>query len=573
MILFQTYESFVLLWGVFAGVAVILLQRVLKKQVEASQYSYLRDLLLMGAWILLTIWLGSPQTRFLVGASIFAALVGFAQEFWQNVLWNVCFLLIGLASAVFGPSIQFISFVDGGYIYLTTAATIIATALWFFLFPTILRLLDALPGLVGHLLGVCFSLMLMAVALSSQSLGDAFFMSFTGLILLVGFWSRYVHAHRNVGRAMCAFWGTLVAGTSILGVGKGIAFSALLFVPLGLFALPMVEASYNFLKPSATRDYYRKLIDSGLDHLVAVRLMTILCALVGMGVGAWQLENSTVAWVLISLAVLLAFFSLFPLLRSRDASLIPDKKPVLWGVPIDNVSLNFALSRVKGEIQNLESRTECGIIATVNALTLEEAVADDEYHDILQDTILTLADGTGLLWGLRILGNTVQERVAGIDFAEHLCRMASVNGWGAYFIGADNGIAEMAARRLARKYPGLIISGACDGYCNFDDVGVPNAIAASGAKIVFVAMGVPRQEKWLRHHRHILKNCIAVGLGGSFDVISGKLRRAPVWMQKCGLEWMFRLLQQPSRWRRMLGLPVFVTRVFFTKIGLYRYKR
>lgn len=571
--MFETYESYVLFWGVFAGIAALLLQRVLKKQVDPSQYAYLRDLLLMGAWILLTIWLGSPQTRFLVGVAVFAAIIGFAREFWPNPMWSLCFLGIGLLSSVFGPAIRFVNFVDGQYIFFTTGAAVIATCTWFFVFPVVLGLLDAVPGLVGHLLGVCFSLMLIAVSLSSQTLGDAFFMSFTGLILLAAFWSRYGHAHRIAGSAMCALWGTLVAGTSIIGVGKGIAFSALLFVPLGLFAVPLIEASLSILTLSSSRDhYYRKLINSGFDHLAAVRLITLLCALVGMGVGAWQLENSWLAWGLITLAVFVVLFSIAPLLRRGEkTSLIPDKKPVMWGVPIDNVSLNYALSRVKGEIRN--PRTECGIVATVNALALEEAVVDHDYHDILQNTALTLADGTGLLWALRMLGNTVQERVAGIDFAEHLCRMASVNGWGVYFIGAENDIAERAARQLARKYPGLIISGTHHGFFDFRDEAVPRAIAASGAKIVFAAIGLPRQEKWLKYHGRLLKNCVGVGLGGSFDVISGKFRRAPVWMQRCGLEWLFRLGQQPSRWRRMLGLPVFVIRVFFTKLGFYRYRR
>jgi len=578
--MFQTYQSYVITWGIFAAIVLFVLQRMLKKQLDTSQYIYMRDLLLIGTWMLLTIWLGSPQTRFLVGISILAALLGLAQNLWGSQWWSLSYLGIGLISALFGPSIKFVSFMDGEYIYFSTAASIIATALWFFIFPFMLQLLDVVSSLAGHLLGVCFSLMLMAVSLSAQRLDDAFFMSFTGLIMLVAFWSRYGNPYRSAGHSMCALWGTLVAGSSILGVGKGIAFSALFFLPMGLFALPMIEASMKLINSNHDRDYYyRKLLASGFDHIASVRLITALCALIGMGVGAWQLDNILAASVFIFIASVVVLLIIVPLVFRADksSSRIQSEKPELWGVPVDNVSLSYALSRVTGEINRHESRETdenagCSMIATVNALAIEEALKDREYHNILKNTLLTLSDGTGLKWGLSLLGTPVQERLTGIDFAYYLCRLASINGWPVYFLGAEGNISKMAANALAEKYPGLIIAGARDGYFDFDDERVPKEIMSRGAKILFVAMGIPRQEKWIKRHSAILNRCIAVGLGGSFDVMSGKLKRAPLWMQKVGLEWFYRLIQEPWRWKRMLGLPVFVIRVLLSKFGLYRYK-
>ncbi|MCL2767968.1 MAG: WecB/TagA/CpsF family glycosyltransferase [Synergistaceae bacterium] len=579
--MFQTYQSYVIIWGIFAAIVLFFLQRMLKKQLDTSQYIYMRDLLLMGTWMLLTIWLGSPQTRFLVGIAVLAALIGLAQNLWGNRLWALSYLGVGLISALFGPSIKFVSFVNGEYLYFSTSASIIATALWFFMFPFILQLLDVVPSLTGHLLGVCFSLMLMAVYLSTQRLNDAFFMTFTGLIMLVAFWSRYGNPYRNAGHSMCAFWGVLVAGSSILGVGKGIAFGALFFLPMGLFALPMLEASIKLINSRQERDYYyRKLIASGFDHIASVRLITVLCALIGMGVGAWQLDNILAASVFIAVAVIVVLLTIIPLMLRADksSSRIQSEKPVLWGVPIDNVSINYALSRVTGELHRMEREEDshknagCQMIATVNALAIEAALKDKEYHSILKDTLLTLSDGTGLKWGLSLLGTPVQERVTGIDFAYYLCRLASMNGWPVYFLGAEGNVSKMAANALTEKYPDLIITGARNGYFDFDDEGVPREIVRKGTKILFVAMGIPRQEKWIKRHSDILCKCIAVGLGGSFDVISGKLKRAPLWMQKCGLEWFYRLIQEPWRWRRMLGLPVFVFRILLSKFGLYSYK-
>ena len=577
--MFQTYQSYVVIWGIFAAVVLFILQRMLKKQLDTSQYIYMRDLLLMGTWMLLTIWLGSPQTRFLVGIAVLAALIGLAQNLWGNHLWNLSYLGIGIISALFGPAIQFVSFVDGEYLYFSTTASIIVTALWFSMFPIILQLIDVVPSLTGHLLGVCFSLMLMAMSLSSQNLNDAFFMSFTGLIMLAAFWSRYGSSYRNAGHSMCAFWGTLVAGSSILGVGKGIAFGALFFLPMGLFALPMIEASIKLVKSNQERDYYyRKLIASGFDHIASVRLITALCALIGMGVGAWQLDNILAASVFIAVAAVVVLLTIIPLIfrAQKRSSRIQSEKPVLWGVPIDNVSLSYALSRVTGEINRMDGEfqknTGYRMVATVNALAIEEALKDKEYHNILKDTLLTLSDGTGLKWGLSLLGIHIQERVTGIDFAYYLCRLASMNGWPVYFIGAKGNISKMAANVLAEKYPGLIIAGARNGYFNPDDEGIPREIMLKGTKILFVAMGIPRQEKWIKRHANILDKCIAVGLGGSFDVISGKLKRAPSWMQKCGLEWFYRLMQEPWRWKRTLGLPIFAFRILLSRFGLYHYK-
>ena len=556
----------------------ILIQRILKKQLDTSQYIYMRDLFLMGTWVLLTIWLGSPLTRFLVGIAVFAALIGLHQNLWGSRFSVLSYFGIGLISAIFGPAIEYVRFVDGGYIYFTTSASIIATGLWFFIFPLMLQLLDTIPSMVGHLLGVCFSLMLMAVSLSSQELNDAFFMSFTGLIMLVAFWSRYGNPYRNAFHSMCAFWGTIVAGTAILGVGKGMAFSALFFIPMGLFALPMITASIKLVNSDQDRDYYyRKLISSGFDHLASVRLISASCALIGMGVGAWQYNNTLAASVFIAVAATIVLLTIIPLVFSADrkSSRIQGEKPVLWGIPIDNISLSYALSRVTGEINRIESGDDndrCSLIATINALAMEEAIKDKEYHNILNNTLLTLSDGSGLKFGLSLLGTPVQERVTGIDFTYSLSRLATMNGWPVYFLGAEGDISVIAACKLAEKYPGLIIAGARDGYFDFYDEKIPKDIMRRGTKILFVAMGIPRQEKWIKHHSDILSKCIAVGLGGSFDVISGKLKRAPQWMQKCGLEWFFRLIQEPWRWRRMLRLPIFVFRVLLTKFGMYRYR-
>jgi len=238
-------------------------------------------------------------------------------------------------------------------------------------------------------------------------------------------------------------------------------------------------------------------------------------------------------------------------------------------VNIDNISINYALAKSRGM---LLSPGGIKLVSTVNALAMDEAVRDTEYHRILRRSSIVLSDGMGLLWGLSFLGMPIQERVTGIDFAEQLCRMAAAEGWPVYFLGSSGKTAVACATAMAARYPGLVVAGARDGFFDMENPGVADAVAGSGAKILFVAMGIPRQEKWVARHAVRLGDVLAVGVGGAFDVLSGNLKRAPVFMQKAGLEWFFRLCQEPSRWKKNLRLVTFVVRVLATRVGIYRWK-
>ena len=231
--------------------------------------------------------------------------------------------------------------------------------------------------------------------------------------------------------------------------------------------------------------------------------------------------------------------------------------------------MNYAVSKARGLISNPESDS-AQLIVTLNAIGMENVISDSEFSDAVSNASMVLADGSGLCIGMKILGMPVQERVAGIDFAEQLCRLASVEHWPVYFLGAVGDTAKKCAYMLQEKFPGLIIAGYRDGYFDIRDTNIPDRIAQSGAKILLVAMGQPRQEKWVMLHRERLGSILAVGVGGAFDVLSGKLNRAPVWVQKIGFEWLYRTLQEPSRWKNNLRLISFMLRVFASRLGLHR---
>ena len=570
-----SYSPAMIFGCVATASSAVLMQFAAKRFFDSLQYGYLRDLFLTGAWMLLAVWFGPPQARFVVGAAFLAGIVGLADGLWPDRPIRAGYLLIGFLCAAFGPTIGYIRFMEEGYVYLPHWTSVIVTSLWFAVFPVILQQLDHIAGLVGHMLAVTFSLMLMSVALAANGLEEAFFLSFSGLVLLGAFWSRFSNFYRRAGKSMAAMWGVLVAGTAIMGGSKGIVFSSMLYLSFGLFAIPFASASLYLaslvLSESVydTEHFYRKLLRRGLDHPSSVRLIAGLCALLGTLTAFLQAPAGYTAWVWATVAGVALLVIVLPFLSGLRSGPMTNSKPCLWGVNIDNMSLNYALARGRGM---LLSPRGVRLVSTVNALAMDEAVRDAEYHRILMRSTMVLSDGVGLLWGLRFLGMPIQERVTGIDFAEQLCRMAAVEGWPVYFLGSSGKTAVTCAAVMEARYPGLVVAGARDGYFDMEDPAVADAVARSGAKILFVAMGIPRQEKWVARHADRLGSVLAVGVGGAFDVLSGNLKRAPAFMQKLGLEWFFRLCQEPYRWKKDLRLLIFVLRVLATRVGIYKWK-
>lgn len=156
----------------------------------------------------------------------------------------------------------------------------------------------------------------------------------------------------------------------------------------------------------------------------------------------------------------------------------------------------------------------------------------------------------------RVLGLPVTERVSGLDLMESICKRAGERMYSVYLLGARPGVAEEAARVLESRCPGLRVVGAQHGYFTpEEEQGVVRAVAEAAPDILFVAFGAPKQEKWIRQHLAELRVPVAIGVGGSFDVLAGRVRRAPRWMQRAGLEWLYRAVREPSRLPRLWVLP------------------
>jgi N-acetylglucosaminyldiphosphoundecaprenol N-acetyl-beta-D-mannosaminyltransferase len=162
-------------------------------------------------------------------------------------------------------------------------------------------------------------------------------------------------------------------------------------------------------------------------------------------------------------------------------------------------------------------------------------------------------DGMGVVWGARFLGHTVPERVAGIDLFERLLQMACETGDAVFLLGAEEPVVRHAAKLLGDKYPALRIAGFHHGFFWENEKAVVDEIRASGARLLFVAITSPKKENFINQWRDQLGVGFVMGVGGTFDIMAGKTRRAPLWMQRTGLEWLYRVLQEPGRmWKRYL---------------------
>lgn len=206
------------------------------------------------------------------------------------------------------------------------------------------------------------------------------------------------------------------------------------------------------------------------------------------------------------------------------------------------------------------------IIATANAEMILRAVKDDELRRILNAAALVVPDGAGTVWAAHHLGYAMPERVAGFDLVQALLRRAPARRQKVFFFGAVPGIAEAAKKKAEVLYPGLSVVGTRDGYFTPDEEpSIVAAIRAAAPDLLLVALGVPRQEKWLAKYQEATGASLSIGVGGTFDVMAGAVRRAPHWMQQAKLEWLYRGLAQPKRIGRLMALPQFVWRVHAAK--------
>ena len=242
-------------------------------------------------------------------------------------------------------------------------------------------------------------------------------------------------------------------------------------------------------------------------------------------------------------------------LSTREES---SDRPRILGMPVDAITMAECMERIAAFVRTGKTH----LVVTADSSGIVQAQTDAHLAELYQTADLVTPDSAGVVWALRRIGYPLPARVSGVDIVDRVCEMSADTGWRIYFLGAAPGVAEQAAERMRLRRPGCNIVGARHGFFppESDEV-VAAEVAAAKPDILFVAMGIPRQEKFIRATEAIIGAKVAMGVGGTFDVFSGRVRRAPRVMQGMKMEWVWRLAQNPKKIDKVRLLPQFVSMV------------
>lgn len=245
---------------------------------------------------------------------------------------------------------------------------------------------------------------------------------------------------------------------------------------------------------------------------------------------------------------------------SREISMV--KTTNVLSIPVAQMTRTQVLQKIK---KHLKTSAEQLFIVTANPEIIMLTKEDATYRKAVLQADYVLPDGIGVMIGAKILGDPLPEKIPGYELVHDLLQLSSNEGFSVYFYGAKKGIAQQAADNAKALYQGLDVAGIMDGY-HYHGEEAADWIQQSNPNIIFVAMGAPRQEQWIAEYKARFPNSVLIGVGGSFDVLSGAVKRAPKFWTKRNLEWFYRLVTQPTRAKRMLKIPLFLLAVLKEKL-------
>ncbi len=377
--------------------------------------------------------------------------------------------------------------------------------------------------------------------------------------------ARYLTTGGATGGAYAM--GVIIGVVAISGALKNTAFLVAL-LPLIVISVPLFAATYSWLR-DMLRGQARGFFEHRHLHLHEILLaqgysekqmgivlllgQAIVCVVAVALV--WLIEVSFIVKLLLVLigiaGALIVPYVLLRLMRPANPPERAAEYDVL-GVRVHRVTMEQAMERVSDFI----GRDSPHMIVTTDAGGIIRARDDERVREIMNSADLVTADGAGVVLAARLLNLGIDTRVAGCDMVEEICRVAAAHDRSVFLLGAAPGVADQAAEKLQGRVAGLQIAGTQDGYFRpEDEPAIIRRIRDARPAALFVALGAPRQELWIVEHMEELGVPVSIGIGGSFDVISGLKQRAPVWMQKCGLEWLYRSVKEPARFRRLGALP------------------
>ncbi|MCM3718487.1 WecB/TagA/CpsF family glycosyltransferase [Fictibacillus phosphorivorans] len=239
------------------------------------------------------------------------------------------------------------------------------------------------------------------------------------------------------------------------------------------------------------------------------------------------------------------------------------KKTVrILGVDFVNSTLFEFLNTLSGHLE----REEKTFVVTANPEIVMKVREDANYRAVVEKADYVTADGIGVVKAAGLLGTPLPERVTGFETFMGLLQIANERGYSVYLLGAQDEVLQKTVAEIMKQFPNVKIAGAHHGFFDWNDDPIPNEIKRTKPDLIFTALGVPRQELWIGQNMDKFEKGVFMGIGGSFDVLAGAVQRAPEVWQKMNLEWAYRLMKQPSRWKRQLSLPHFALKVIQQKV-------
>lgn len=492
-------------------------------------------------------------------------------------------VLISLIIIYSGIRIEFLRSPSssGGYLYLSYLS-IPLTILWLISITNSIGQADELGEITPYIVFIASLTFLMVSLIQRQGLILAEVLS---LIMAAISFIFIKYIPRGKFSSYYMSFGFMLAVIAIVGVSKSTAALTLL-VPLLILGVPIIDSSYSivanyarqessgigrkYLLFSESRSRLRQKLQSYGFSAQGANL-TIIGVSLYLSLSAFIISIYQSFYLLI---ILTAFgWITFELLKNKVQSeeLVIERDILtsrikLFQVGIDQVDNQKTIQKIEEFIISKKPHQ----ITTPDTLAVLRARKDPEYNAILRSADLVTPDGAGILWAATTLNYPLPERVTGIDIIHNMCRLAVKKGYSLYLLGSYPGVAGEAALNLTKKYPGVKIAGTHHGYFNCEDFQNCEEIIAEIKEkrpdILLVGMGVPKQEKWINKNLSRLDIPVCMGVGGSFDVLSGRIPRAPLWMQRHGMEWIYRSIKQPSRGFRILALFYFIWLVILGKI-------
>lgn len=496
-------------------------------------------------------------------------------------------IIISLIIVCSGIKIEFLRnpAFDGGYIYLNFLS-IPLSIIWLVSITNSIGQTDELGDITPYIVFIASSTFLAVVFLQRQGLILAEVLSLI-LIAISLIFIKYFPQRKFSSYYMS--FGFILAIIAIVGVSKSTA-TLTLFIPLLILGVPLIDSSYSIVASYARQEQEREnwekySLFSGSESKLRQKLqsygfsfrganITIISVSLYLSLSALIISLHQNFYLMLILTALgwLVFEGLKKKVQSEELIIKKDLsngRIKLFEVGIDKIDNQIAIQRVEEFIESKRGKIKkSNIIITPDTLAILRARKDTEYLKVIKSADLVTPDGAGILWATNFLRYPLLERVTGIDIVKGACKLAVKKGYSLYLLGSLPGVAHEAGQKLISDYPGLKIVGSHHGYFanKEEEAESIKEIRKKRPDVLLVGMGVPIQEKWIARNLYRLNVPVSMGVGGSFDVLSGRIPRAPLWMQRHGMEWIYRLIKQPKRVFRVISLFYFIWLVFIGKI-------